>query len=89
MFKGGYKIIDLNNTQFTAGGAAMMVPGIHDAIEASYGKPLLLANLNVAGVEYDALFAVPTHTGTKYEFKAYGYTIAVEDTDAVTVTAST
>lgn len=85
MFKGGYKIIDLKDTPFTAGGAAMMIDGIYDAIEASYRKPLMLAGLNVGGVECGAAFVVPTLVESAYTFTVYGYVITVQDTDAVTV----
>lgn len=88
MFKGGYKIIDLKKTPFVAGGAAMMIDGIYDAIEASYEKPLMLAGLNVGGVEYGAAYVVPTVADSAYTFTVYGYTITVQDTDAVSVAAA-
>lgn len=87
MFKGGYKIINLKKTPFVAGGAAMMIDGIYDAIEASYEKPLMLAGLNVGGVEYGAAYVVPTVAESAYTFTVHGYTITVQDTDAVSVAA--
>ena len=87
MFKGGYKIIDLKKTPFVAGGPAMTIDGIYDAIEASYEKPLMLAGLKVGGVEYGAAYVVPTLAGSAYTFTVHGYTITVQNTDAVSVTA--
>lgn len=86
--KGGYKIIDLKKTLFVAGGSAVTIDGIYDAIEASYEKPLMLAGLNVSGVEYGAAYVVPTISSGAYTFTVYGYTITVQDTDAVSVTAA-
>lgn len=88
MFKGGYKIIDLKKTPFVAGGAEKTIDGIYDAIEASYEKPLMLAGLNVGGVEYGAAYVVPTVSGSDYKFTVNGYTITVKDTDAVSVAAA-
>ena len=88
MFKGGYKIIDLKKTPFVAGGSAMTIDGIYDSIEASYEKPLMLAGLNVGGVEYGAVYVVPTLAGSTYTFTVYGYTITVQNTDAVSVAAA-
>lgn len=85
MFKGGYKIIDLKDTPFVAGGAAMMIEGIYDSIEASYRKPIMLAGLNVGGLEYSAAYVVPTVTESAYTFTVHGYTITVQSTDAVSV----
>lgn len=88
MFKGGYKIIDLKDTPFTAGGAAMMIDGIYDAIEASYRKPIMLAGLNVGGLEYGAAYVVPTVTESAYTITVHGFTITVQSTDAVSVAAA-
>lgn len=88
MFKGGYKIIDLKKTPFVSGGEAKMIDGIYDAIEASYEKPLMLAGLNVGGVEYGAAYVVPTIAGGAYMFTVHGYVITVQDTDAVSVAAA-
>lgn len=89
MIKGGYKIIDFKDTLFTTGGATMMIDGIYDTIEASYRKPLLLSGLNIDGTECNDVYATPTVSGTNYVFTAYGKTITIQDTDAVTVTEPT
>lgn len=84
MRKGGYKIIDLHDTQFTVD-TAMMIDGIHDAIEGSYRKPLLISGLTVAGVEYADAFVEAMVNESAYDIDVYGFTITIENTDAVTV----
>lgn len=84
MRKGGYRIIDLNDTNFTLD-VAMMISGIHDEIEGSYRKPLLLSGLTVAGVEYADVYVTPVVNESAYMLSAYNFTIKVESTDAVTV----
>lgn len=85
MRKGGYQIIDLHDTNFTDGGAAIMLDGIHDKIEGSYRKPILLSGLTVGDVEYpDAYVQVATNESA-YNIDVHGYTIIVESTDAVSV----
>lgn len=85
MRKGGYQIINLKNTNFTIG-TAMMIDGIHNAIEASYRKPLLLSGLVVANVEYPDVYVEATVDSSAYIIKTAKFSIKVESTDAVTVT---
>lgn len=87
MFRGGYKIIDFRDTPFTIGGAAMMIGGIHDAIEASYRKPLMLSGLVVGGTEYGDVYAIPAVSDSAYVFDIaqYDIKITVQSTDAVTI----
>lgn len=86
MIKGGYKIINFKDTPFETDGATMTLEGIYDSIEASYRKPLLLSGLNIDGVEHNDVYATPTISGSNYVFTAYGKTITITDTDAVSVT---
>lgn len=85
MIKGGYKIIDFKDVPFETGGATMMIEGIYDTVEASYRKPLLLSGLNIDGIECNDVYATPTLSGSNYVFTAYGKTITITDTDAVSV----
>ena len=89
MFRGGYKIIDFRDTAFIKGGAAMTIDGIHDAIEGSYRKPLVLSGLNIDGVEYGDCYAIPVVNQSAFEFTIYNFDIriTVQSTNAVTVTA--
>lgn len=80
----GYKVIDFRDNNLTTT-AAVTIPGIHDAIEAAYRKPLLLSGLTVAGVEKPAVFAQVTESSGSYQFTAYGYKITISAADAVSV----
>lgn len=85
MIKGGYKIIDFKDVPFETGGSTMTIEGIYDTVEGSYRKPLLLSGLNIDGTEHNDIYAMPTLSGSNYVFTAYGKTITITDTDAVSV----
>lgn len=87
MRKGGHRIIDLDDINFTLN-VAMMIPGIHEEIEGSYRKPLLLSGLTVAGVEYADVYVTPVVKESAYMLSVYDFTIKVESTDAVTISKS-
>lgn len=55
--KGGYKIIDLKNTNFTVDEAST-VKGVYEALESSYRKPILLSNIVIGGVERSDRFII-------------------------------
>ena len=79
---GGYQIIDLKNEEFTDG-AAKVVPGIHALIEGTR-KAILLANVQIDGVEYhDAFVAL---VGSPYAGSLYGYDLSITSEDNVTFT---
>lgn len=84
MRKGGYRIIDLDDINFTLD-VAMMIPAIHEEIEGSYRKPLLLSGLTVAGVEYADVYVTPVVNESAYMISVYDFTIKVESTDVVTI----
>ena len=84
----GYKVIDFHDNNLTTT-AAVTIPGIHDAIEAAYRKPLLLSGLTIAGVEKPAVFAqVMRGNNRTYEFTVYGYTLSINPSDGVAVTTA-
>lgn len=85
MIKGGYKIIDFNEAPLKTSGGTIMIEGIHNTVEASYRKPLLLSGLNIDGVEYNDVYVDPSISGSNYVFTAYGKTITITDADAVSV----
>lgn len=58
MAKGGYKIIDLKNANFTIGGSAIEIKGIYESLEGNYRKPTLLSNIVLSGVERTDRFAI-------------------------------
>lgn len=84
MRKGGYRIIDLDDINFTLD-VAMMIPAIHEEIEGRYRKPLLLSGLTVAGVEYADVYVTPVVNESAYMISVYDFTIKVESTDVVTI----
>ena len=85
MRNGGYKIINLNDVSLTS--TAKKVAGIHDDIENSFRKPLLLSGITINGVEKNDAFVAPTVSSGSYLFKVYGGTITVTSQDMVSFTA--
>lgn len=83
MFKGGYKIIDLKNTNFTVGTASAIV-GVYDAIARNYGKAIMLNGIVIGGVEFPNTFVELTSGSTCYNGKVYGYNITINDDNEVT-----
>lgn len=82
---GGYKIIDLKNTDFTPG-TASTVPGIYEAIEHNYRKATLVTNLIISGVEKFAGYVIFNVDNGNYVGTFGTYTITVTHGDAVTIT---
>lgn len=85
MKNGGYKIIDLKDVSLN--GTAKKVEGIHDEIENSYRKPILLSGITIDGVEKNDAFVAPTVSSGSYLFKVYGGTITVTSEDMVSFAA--
>ena len=48
---GGYQTLNLKCLNFELNSAAQTVEGIWDVYEGSYGKPILITNYSIAGVE--------------------------------------
>ena len=48
---GGYQSLNLKGLNFGLNSAAQTVEGIWDVYEGSYGKPILITNYSIAGVE--------------------------------------
>lgn len=48
---GGYQSLNLKGLNFVLNSAAQTVEGIWDVYEGSYGKPILITNYSIAGVE--------------------------------------
>ena len=61
--KGGYKIIDLKNTNFTLS-TGMTIEGVHEKVENNYYKALLVENFQIGGVEQVAQFVTFTTSGS-------------------------
>jgi hypothetical protein len=48
---GGYQSLNLKGLNFGLNSTAQTVEGIWDVYEGSYGKPILITNYSIAGVE--------------------------------------
>lgn len=87
--KGGYKIVDFKGKALST--TAVVIPGIYDAIEGNYSKPLLASGIviTISGLdtEYADEYIVPTVSSGDYNITFHGYTIAIDDDDKVTATA--
>lgn len=85
MRNGGYKIIDLKDVSLN--GTAKKVAGLHEEIENSYRKPLLVSGIVINGVERNDMFAEPLVSGNSYVFHLYSGKITVTNQDMVTYVA--
>lgn len=85
-YKGGYKIIDLENIALLSGGK---VDGIYARIEASYRKPILLSGIVISDVEKNDVMTKPEVVGTSFVFRdIYGYDVTIEDDDTISVAST-
>lgn len=66
MRKGGYKIIDLKDNNFTVGGSSITIPGIYEAIENSHRKAILLSGIVIGGIERNDRFVTFGIVSTDY-----------------------
>lgn len=84
--KGGYKILDLKNIDFTVD-EAKTVPGVYEALENSYRKPILVSNIVVGGIERSDRFLIFGVTNSNYvseniwtaEYETVRITISSDD----------
>lgn len=93
--KGGYKLIDFNETDITVGGAAVTIAGVYSAIERSHRKQIVLTGLSIGGVEHKDVFCNLEHGENVYH-GLFGMTanneylfISIANDDAVTITKHT
>lgn len=83
-FKGGYKLISLEKVDMLSLEVGVVIKGIHEKIEASYGKPLLLTGIVIDEVEKNDVYIEELKVvGGSFVFKAYGYEITIDDEDNV------
>jgi hypothetical protein len=74
--QGGYRIIDFKGIDLAD--LETLNTNIYKAIEESYkSKALLLTNIVIDEVEYNAVFKEIKHIDNYYEFELYGYHIVV------------
>ena len=62
--KGGYKIIDLRDTEFTSG-TPVTINGIYKSVEST-NKPTVLSKFYLSGKEYDSVFCFLVNQGTTF-----------------------
>lgn len=80
---GGYKIIDLNYTNFTTEDPAT-VPGIYEKLESAR-KAILLEHFSIGGTDCRPIYPEITVADSNFVFDVYGHTFTVSNADAVTV----
>lgn len=84
MLKGGYQIVDFDDTDIKSDGGATIM-GIYEQIEGSYRKALLASGIVIDGVEHRDTWIDPTHAENSYTFTAVGKTFTVTHDDKVTI----
>lgn len=83
--KGGYKLIDLKDTDFTFD-TGITIKGIYDSIERSYNKPLVLTGIVVSNVERNDVFVNFVDNSGNYESDISATEkITVTNADLVTI----
>lgn len=82
MFKGGYKIIDLEGANIE-NSDAVTVPGLYNDIESSYDKALMLADYEIDSITQPASFVRFTHGDNTYEAGIYVQISGSEVSEAV------
>ena len=84
MVKGGYKIINLNDTEInTTNGTT--IAGIYESIENNYRKPLMLSGIVIESVEKPDTYIEVTSAENSFTFTAYGKTYTVTNNDLVKI----
>lgn len=98
MANGGYKIVSLENYNFTLG-TKHIIAGVYDRIESAYRKPILLSDIVIGSAELPDSFVTFTVSSTDYigvlyvvptdATKAEFYTVTITDDDEVTFAKAT
>lgn len=84
MVKGGYKIINLNDTEIdTTNGTT--IGGIYESIENNYRKPLMLSGIVIDSVEKPDIYIEVTSAENSFTFTAYGKTYTVTNDNLVKI----
>lgn len=96
MEKGGYKIINLKDTNITTSGT--VIRGVFDDIDKNNRKVILLSGLKINGTELNDEFVKAIKSGGQYTIHAYNvsgnnqysdYVLTVESSDTVTLHVNT
>lgn len=83
-YKGGYIIVSLALLDIASSGATKEVKGIYEKLEGSYGKPILLTDIVLDGVEKHDIFVMAEVVGTNYVINGvYGKQINITQGDYI------
>lgn len=83
-YKGGYIIVSLALLDIASSGATKEVKGIYEKLEGSYGKPILLTDIVLDGVEKHDIFVMAEVVGTNYVINdVYGKQINITQGDYI------
>ena len=86
MAKGGYKIIDLHNYDFTDVGTETTITGIYEELEGNYHKAVMLSNVTFKGIEITSQFVPVTISESAYKLAMVGVgTFTVTNDDKITL----
>lgn len=83
---GGYKIIDLKDSNFTLDGDAITIKGVYDNVENAHRKAILLSGLVIGGVEKPNRFVTFISESGSYTATMADAKITITAEDAVTLT---
>ena len=86
--KGGYKIVSLGGIDLL--GEDLSLKGLYDALKVSYGKPILLTDINIDGEHKKDALVQANEGANKINIQnLYGYDLEVAKSgDAITVSPS-
>ena len=83
--KGGYKIIDLKDNNFTLDGDAITIKGVYDSVENSHRKATLLSGLVIDNVEKPNRFVTFTSDSGSFVTTMADAKITITAEDTVTL----
>lgn len=83
--KGGYKIIDLKDNNFTLDSDAITIKGVYDSVENSHRKAILLSGLVIDSVEKPNRFVTFTSDSGSFVATMADAKITITAEDTVTL----
>ena len=83
--RGGYKMIDFKHAVLNKNGSTKVrIPGIYDAIEGNYYKPILACNVQIGtDAELPDEFVHVKIESSKFVFDYAGYRLTIDSSDDV------
>lgn len=83
---GGYKIVDLKDKNITSTGVT--IKGVHESLEATYRKAVMITGLTIDGVEKNDTFVEVNTNAGNLTIECYKGTLTITPEDLVTYTAN-